>query len=325
MIKELMDRAGNYLMTHKTIAGTIIFAGLMIGFMFLIIMLIQKSSKKLKDSKHSYLTHNGKRYTRDYANNKFTKWMDDTFKYSRIYKTKFGAKFVRTSIRYFVLALSTSALAMAIVAGTTRKLLFSIFIFFAAFSAWYIGIFLIRLTNKKLVTNELMNFLNLLGNYSTTNTEIVSMLTQIAPQVGEPLRDCLLECVAESQDTNKDKTVALQNLANKIEDRKFKEIIKNLEIAQNNEGSYSQIVSANRHSLIEYIHGKKLKAGIARENLISFFVILAAVIGIVFMMGKIIGINVFASLISTVAGIVVLSIASITSLYFIISAISAGR
>ena len=327
-INEVFDLIGNWFLNNQKYSKILIFSMLIIGLLLIIIPTFVKGTrqiyKKVEQAKRDFITHEKKRYIQDYIDISITRWMDDTFKYSRIFNTKFG-NLVKTSASFFLFAIFVAAAIMAIVVILTRNILLAVMSFGFGIALLYTVLFLIRLVNKSSVTNDLINFLNLLGNYSTANTEIFSTFSQIANQVNEPLATCLNECVAESQDPNKSKISALRNLANKIEDEKFKEIIKNLEIAQNNSGSFSQIVATNRHSLLEYIHGKKLRAGIARENLISFGVIFMAIIGILFFMGQILTLNVFHLLVTTTSGIVVLSIAVAITLGFILSAIASSK
>ena len=260
----------------------------------------------------------------DYVNCKLTRWMDETYKYSRVFKTKLG-KYIKTSAGYCLFTILIGTFVMITCAFITHNILLSMALFAFVNTFSYITLFLIRLQKKSSVTNDLMNFLNLLGNYSTANTEIFSTFRQIAPQLNEPLASCLYESIAEAQDNDRSKKDALRNLGNKIEDEKFKEIIKNLEIAQNNAGSYAQIVEINRHSLIEYTHGKKLKSGIAKDNILSFIIILVAMFAILMIMGNILELNVLHLLFTTTTGIIVSVIAIAISLYFIVSAISASK
>lgn len=327
-ISNIIERMGQWLIENKQCTTIMIFALLIIGFVLIFIPVFMKANnyikKKAIQTKREFITHEKKRYIQDYLDCKLTRWMDDTFKYSRVFNTKLG-KYAKTSVGFLVLNIIMSGLVMIIMAAATSSIVTALITFVCWFTFTYIILFLFRVKNKIAVGNELINFLNLLGNYSTANTEIFSTLNQIAGQVKDPLSTCLEECVAESQDPNKSKTEALRNLGNKIEDEKFKEIIKNLEIAQNNSGSFGQIVSINRHSILEYTHGKKLKSGIAKENFISFSIILIAIVCILAFMGQFLSVNVFKMLVTTTVGIIVLLISIIITIVFTLSVISSSR
>lgn len=327
-MQEFIKTAGEYLLRHREILQIVvpvfIAIGLALVFVPTFIVNSENIKEKFKKNQKAFISHTSKRYLQDYISCKITRWMDETYKYSRIYNTKLG-KLIKTSAGYFLITFFSSAILIIGIAIITKKLLVSTGIFVCLIFTAYAALFLMRIRNRRLVLNELTNFLNLLGNYSTANTEVFSIFAQIAPQVEEPLSSCLYECVAESQDANKDKMAALQNLGNKIEDRKFKEVIKNLEIAQSNVGSYASIVATNRHSLIEYIHGKRLKEGIARENTISFAIVIAAMVMVLYFIGQLMSIDIMSALFSSPAGIVVIVIALATIIFFAFSAISAGR
>ncbi len=327
-ITSLINSIYEFVLEYQMVFKIIVPIFLLLGFVLMIVptMIINTEvvSQRMRESKNAYLTHFSKRYTQDFVDCKLTIWMDETYKYSRLYTTPLG-KIIRTSVRFFLFDLLISFTFAILTALILRTAITSLLVFVISFTLLYLFLYALRMKQKAAVSLELMNFLNLLGNYSTANSEIFSIFEQIAPQVSDPLRTCLYEAIYEVQDINRDKVVAIKNLSNKIEDKKFKEIMKNIEIALGNAGSYGDIVATNRHSLIEYLHGKKLRSGIAKENLISFGAVLVAFIGVLTMLGQILEINILATMLSSISGVIVLGIAFIVSIYFIVSAISAGK
>ena len=327
-MKSIIDNLYQLTLNNSVALKILIPIALFIGALFIIVptFLINTEvvNERMKKNKNAYLTHFSKRYVQDFLNCKLTVWMDNTFKYSRLYTYGIG-KYIRTSVSFFLATLITSFVLGLMSIVIFKSVTMSLLVFIIFFSLSYLGLYILRMKQKAAVSLELMNFLNLLGNYSTANSEIFSIFEQIAPQVSDPLRTCLYEAIYEVQDVNRDKVVAIRNLSNKIEDEKFKEIMKNLEIALNNVSSYGEIVSTNRHSLIEYLHGKKMRASIAKENLISFVAVLVAFIGVLGMLGEILEVNIALTMVNSVLGACVLIIAFLISVYFIASAIRAGK
>lgn len=129
-----------------------------------------------------------------------------------------------------------------------------VFVVFCAFS--YMIIYIIA--GKKFIQTEqcIMQFANLLDNYSKTSDDIVDIFGKISYYIDEPLKTAIIECHTEAINTG-DISTSFRNLSTKIEHPKFKEIIRNLEICRKHEANYGTIVKDIRYNLKEYLKSKE--------------------------------------------------------------------
>ena len=149
-------------------------------------------------------------------------------------------------------------------------------------------------------------FLNLLANYSTGNTEIISTFASIAYKFKPVLQSCLMECVQESQGS--EGTIhALENLGKKIECRKFKEILKSLEISQRYSGGFATAVQALRRDTQGYIAEKKKLNELIKQNMMTLLIVVIAMIIMIGILGTTLGEDIWSKFTEPV-GIVILGV-----------------
>lgn len=148
---------------------------------------------------------------------------------------------------------------------------------------------LMAFSNYRKTDKCMVEFLNLLGNYSSQNTEITSVLEKIYKRVDDPLQTALKECIYESESLGVDK--ALVNLASKIEHPKFKEIVQNIRISIKHSSTFRGVVENNNQNLADYIKLKKETEQLAVGNFIQL--VICAIIGvfIVYFCGKVVNLN----------------------------------
>ena len=149
---------------------------------------------------------------------------------------------------------------------------------------------ILKFDNYRKVDKCMIEFLNLLGNYSSQNTEITDVFEKIYHRVEEPLQSALKECIYESESLGTDK--ALLNLASKIEHPKFKEIIQNIRISIKHSDTFKEVVENNNQNLSDYIKLKKEAEQLAIGNFVQLSI--CAVLGaiIVFICGRTLNINI---------------------------------
>ncbi len=294
------------------------------GFLFVafFLLVINRTFKSVYEKVTGYIdklnhfgrTHiRGKRYVQDFVPLKFTRMLDETYKYSRIYKTPLG-KWFTTSM-----ALFTATSLVSVVTGIVTVVIFKDFSFLylipAIFGTVYLILYIMRVSNGHKVTEQLVVFLNLLGNFSTTNTEVISVFAQTAKHVSEPLSSCLFECVAEaSGDISPER--ALINLSNKIEPMKFKEIIKSIIIAQRYSDSFSQTVNGAREALNGHIRQIKDKRAVVMTNLFALLACFVGLIGAALLSAKLLDIDIIYQITHTFSGGVVAVTAIAVLLFF---------
>lgn len=138
----------------------------------------------------------------------------------------------------------------------------------------------LAMRNLKMVDRELIEFLNMLGNYSIASGEVTGILHIVSRYFHNPLRSALEECYYEAQTSGKP-SAALLALADKIEHPKFKEIIKNIEISSRYSADFSVVVKDSRKIIQDYIRNKEECKSMAQEaatNMVILCVLLAVAI-----------------------------------------------
>lgn len=126
--------------------------------------------------------------------------------------------------------------------------------------------------NYKVVDNNLLHFLNQLGNFSLSRGEITSVLLQISKYMPEPLSNALEECYYDAQ-TSGDTSSALYALADKIEHEKFKEVINNIEVCINYTSNFKVVVDNCRKSIMDEQRAKRERKAMAEESILNMFIL----------------------------------------------------
>ncbi len=162
---------------------------------------------------------------------------------------------------------------------------------------------------------NLMKFLDFLGNYSITAGEITAVLQQVSPYVGEPLRCVLDECYYEAQ-TSGDTSVALLAMAEKLQHPKFQELVRNLEISMRYSADLTVLVSQSRRSLREYTRMRQERKALAREAWVNMLILGAMTVVILKALEALVGIPLSEILLHTLPGIGALTVIGVILLLF---------
>lgn len=124
------------------------------------------------------------------------------------------------------------------------------------------------------VNDNLLEFLNFLGNYSITAGEVTGVFDQISRYVEEPMKSALEECCYEAQTTG-DSGAALLAMGEKIAHPKFKELIHNMEVSIRYCADFRILVNTSRRSVREYLRMGEERRSMLREALINMLLLLA--------------------------------------------------
>ncbi len=173
-----------------------------------------------------------------------------------------------------------------------------------------------RLRAMRAVNDNLLKFLDFLGNYSITAGEITGIFHQISRYMEEPLQSALEECYYEAQTTG-DTNLALLSLADKIEHPKFKELIRNMEISLRYCADFTALVSGSRRSVREYLRLGEERKGMLREAVINMFLLLALSAFVLLAVDRLISASVWEILLRTLPGKMALGILGVVLLLFL--------
>lgn len=169
--------------------------------------------------------------------------------------------------------------------------------------------------NYNATDENLMKFLDFLGNYSITAGEITGVLSQISPYMGEPLRGVLEACYYEAQ-TSGDASIALLAMAEKIQHPKFQELVRNLEISLRYSADLTVLVSQSRRSLREYSRLRQERRALTREAWVNIMILGAMTAVILKALEALVGIPLSEIMFHTLPGIGCLAVIGVILLLF---------
>lgn len=172
----------------------------------------------------------------------------------------------------FTLALFAGGVVyfIAVFAGLTLGM--AAFLVAMLYLGGYVFVQALILRNFKRTDEELLKFLDFLGNYSITSGEIASILRQISGYMGEPLKTVLESGYYEAQ-TLGNTSLALMQMAEKVQHPKFKEIIYNLEITLRYSADFTALVGQSRKSVREDIRLRRERKNMAKEAWINILIL----------------------------------------------------
>ena len=136
----------------------------------------------------------------------------------------------------------------------------------------YVALNLCMSRNYNATDENLLKFLDFLGNYSITSGEVTAVLSQISPYVEEPLQSVLDACYYEAQ-TSGDTSVALLAMAEKLQHPKFQELVRNLEISMRYSADLTVLVNQSRRSLREYTRMRQEHKALTREAWVNILIL----------------------------------------------------
>lgn len=129
--------------------------------------------------------------------------------------------------------------------------------------------------NYKKTEKMLLNFANLLENYSKTTDDIIAIFQKVVPYMENPVHDALEECCVKAVATGK-VSASLNELSDKIEHEKFRELIRNLEICSRYEANYAEIITESKCNLREYMAAKEKRKEVKNNCKINIVIMLLA-------------------------------------------------
>lgn len=170
-----------------------------------------------------------------------------------------------------------------------------------------IGLWVCKMWEMHSVNNNLLKFLNFLGNYSITAGEVTGIFKQVSRYVEEPLKSVLVECCYEAQTTG-DAEGALLSMAEKVEHPKFKELARNMEVSIRYCADFSLLVMSSRKSIREYLRLGAERRGMLYEALVSILLLLMMSLFSLVTVDKLITVSVWNIVWNTLPGKVALLI-----------------
>ncbi len=124
----------------------------------------------------------------------------------------------------------------------------------------YLFLQIMMTVNNKQVENELMSFINMIDNFSTSTDDIIYILERSSHYLGNVLRLAIQSCVSYAR-LSGNVSRALMRLSEQIEHTQFRRFIIALELASRSSCDYKQVVDDFRERTNENLSAiKKLDA-----------------------------------------------------------------
>ena len=121
--------------------------------------------------------------------------------------------------------------------------------------------------------SALIPFINILENYAGTSDDIVSILAKTSYYLEDPLKSNIEEFYNEIN-TSGNITLAFRHLELRVENERFRDIIRNLEICSRHEANYQEIIRDIRSSLIKYLDAKQKRKVIIKQGRLEILALL---------------------------------------------------
>lgn len=169
--------------------------------------------------------------------------------------------------------------------------------------------------NYRAVNDNLMKFLDFLGNYSITAGEVTGIFNQISKYMEEPLRRVLDECYYEAQ-VSGDSSTALLAMAEKIEHPRFKELVRNIEISARYSADFTMLVQNSRRAIREHMRTRQERRSLVNEALINMLLLAVMSVAILFAVEQLTGISMQQMIFYTLPGRICLAVIAIILLLF---------
>lgn len=150
---------------------------------------------------------------------------------------------------------------------------FSIAVFFSV-------IFLVFVLLKQLakhtydkIDDQVLIYINILENLASSNSDIVEIMEKSLPYIKEPLKSYSAQFIFECK---KGLPIykAFKNFENKIESKRFRQLLKNLEVCSKYEANYKEILTKSRVIMKNYFTEKERRKKEIREGRIAIGTVL---------------------------------------------------
>lgn len=225
---------------------------------------------------------------------------------------------------FFLIAAVIVVTAGMITLEFSKNLLYMILMMMLSAFVIYVAVYLLVQKNEKIIEDNMLQFADLLESYSSSSDDIINILDLIAIELDEPLQSSIYQCVNEAR-MDGDISSAFDRLIVRIDNKKFTQLIQNIEECSKNNADYGKVIRRNNESINLYISEKEIRktmANQARINILIMFLIFGICIMFV---SKFIDIGISEFFMSSGVGRGLFTITVMIFLYVIWKMISMGR
>lgn len=187
--------------------------------------------------------------------------IDEELNYSEL-KTKF--RWLTTEI-YLLLVIVITMLATTI-SIVNLGVTVGISIGIVVFMLLRVSITLLAMRVNAKTEAQMIQFMNIVDNFAKTSDDIITVFERASRYVPGTLGNQIYDAVISARNTG-DTLLALRELQDNVQNKHFKSLIRNLEIASRYETNYSAIVEDCREIFHNYIKAEKEKRTIRLNGL----------------------------------------------------------
>lgn len=251
---------------------------------------------------------------------KFIEKPERKFTYSGL-----GRIFPGLTIELWIILILFSTAALYFILFTLSKSLFlSLMISFGYLLGIEILETIMAFRNYRIVGDNLIKFLNMLGNFSITRGEVTGVFHEISRFLPEPLSSVLEECYYDAQ-TSGDTSSALYAMAAKMEHPKFQEIVTNIEVCTHYTANFKVVVDSCRKSILDEQRASMQRKSAAKSVTVNMLIISILLVVALFLVGQMIETSIWQILFHTVVGRGALFIIAVCYIVFGWKVITAER
>lgn len=120
----------------------------------------------------------------------------------------------------------------------------------------------------------MLQFMNIVDNFSRTSDDLIAIFEKSARYIEDPLKNQIIDAVSIAKNSG-DRMGALQELQERVKNKHFKILVRNLEISSRYENNYSAIVEDCRGIFHNYIKNEKEKRVIRQQGLMDIGIMIA--------------------------------------------------
>lgn len=185
-------------------------------------------------------------------------------------------------------------------------------------------IFTLVSRNERIIDENILQFADLLESYSSISDDIVDILERSVEYLEEPLYHMVKECVTESK-TDGNVKMALQRLRMRVGNRKFSELMLNIEECSQSNADYASVIGRCKNSISIYISEKEERAHMAKDAKINILIMLGVMAVSMKVMESFVEENIFTFMMISSPGRTVLYAAFVVVLITLWKLITLGK
>ena len=169
----------------------------------------------------------------------------------------------------------------------------------------YVILFILNVRTDRLIDGNLLQFADLLESYSLTSDDLTDIFENVYEYLDEPLRHIVMDGVTDMK-INGDQTLAFQRMRIKAGNRKFGELLYNLEECSKNNADYASAVRGIHQTLEVQQTEKEDRKRMANGARVNIVIMIGVYVGALKIISGFVGKNVFVFLQETAIGSIIL-------------------